>query len=57
MSLLSEESGKLNLRQDFTITIQLSRAKEASRYDVRIGGGRGIKKNRHSKGGCVNFIV
>ena len=28
----------------------------ASRYDVRIGGGRGSRKSRHRKGGCVNFI-
>ena len=30
----------------------------ASRYDVRIGGGRkgGSWKSRHSKGGCVAFI-
>ena len=30
---------------------------EASRYDVRIGGGRGLWKSGHSKGGCVNFIL
>ena len=29
----------------------------ASRYDVRIGRGRSSCKSRHSKGGCVNFIL
>ena len=31
--------------------------KGASRYDVRIGGGRGSWKSGRSKGGCVNFIL
>ena len=29
----------------------------ASRYDVRIGWGRGSWKSGRSKGGCVNFVV
>ena len=31
--------------------------KGASRYDVRIRGGRGVMESRHSKRGCMNFIV
>ena len=31
--------------------------KGSSRYDVRIGRGRGSLKSGRSKGGCMNFIV